>query len=110
MGSILKLSRNIGSNGCSSMDLHESILWYTVIINIVAVVVYAWDKLCAIQHRWRVPEKMLLAIAVIGGSVGALFAMSLFHHKTLHLKFKYGVPVILTLQVAGLIWIHMPGN
>ncbi|MCR5175355.1 MAG: DUF1294 domain-containing protein, partial [Anaerovibrio sp.] len=62
--------------------------------------------LCAIRNRWRVPEKTLLAVAVIGGSVGALFAMSLFHHKTLHLKFKYGVPAILLLQVIGVLCLH----
>ncbi|ORU00089.1 hypothetical protein D081_1183 [Anaerovibrio sp. JC8] len=77
-----------------------------VIINIIAVAVYGWDKMCAIRHKWRVPEKTLLAIAVIGGSLGALFAMSLFHHKTLHLKFKYGVPVIMLLQVVGVYYLH----
>lgn len=104
------LNRNTDLNGLSSMDLHEIVLQYLAIINVIAIVVYGWDKLCAIQHRWRVPEKTLLAIAVVGGSLGALFAMSLFHHKTLHLKFKYGVPVILILHVAGLVWLHIPGN
>ena len=56
----------------------------------------------------RVPELTLLGLAAIGGSVGVLMAMKLFHHKTLHLKFKYGVPLILLLQVAGLIYLHMP--
>ena len=51
---------------------------------------------------------MLLGLAAIGGSVGALVVMKLFHHKTLHLKFKYGVPLILALQVAGLVYLHMP--
>ena len=97
-------------NGLSSMDLHEIVLQYLAIINVIAIVVYGWDKLCAIQHRWRVPEKTLLAIAVVGGSLGALFAMSLFHHKTLHLKFKYGVPVIMMLQVVGVLWLNMSGN
>ena len=104
------LSRNIDLSGLNSMDLHEIFLPYLAIINVIAIVVYGCDKLCAIQHRWRVPEKTLLAIAVVGGSLGALFAMSLFHHKTLHLKFKYGVPVILILQLAGLVWLHTPSN
>lgn len=84
--------------------MNDDLIWYLGIINIIAVAVYGWDKLCAIQHRWRVPEKTLLAIAIIGGSFGALLAMSLFHHKTLHLKFKYGVPVIMLLQAAGLFY------
>ena len=85
--------------------MNEIMMWYLGIINIIAIAVYGWDKLCAIQHRWRVPEKTLLAIAIIGGSLGVLFAMSLFHHKTLHLKFKYGVPVILLLHIALAVYI-----
>ena len=85
--------------------MNDFLIWYLGIINVIAIAVYGWDKLCAIQDRWRVPEKTLLAIAVIGGSLGALFAMSLFHHKTLHLKFKYGVPVILLLQIALAVYI-----
>lgn len=63
---------------------------------------------CAPSASGGVPELTLLGIAAIGGSVGALVAMKLFHHKTLHLKFKYGVPLILALQVAGLVYLHMP--
>lgn len=90
------------------LDLHEATAWYLAIINAVAIAAYGWDKLCAIRKWWRVPELTLLGIAAIGGSIGALVAMKLFHHKTLHLKFKYGVPLILALQVAGLVYLHMP--
>ena len=90
------------------LDLHEATAWYLAIINAVAIAAYGWDKLCAIRKWWRVPELTLLGLAAIGGSVGALVAMKLFHHKTLHLKFKYGVPLILALQVAGLAYLHMP--
>lgn len=69
---------------------------------------YAWDKLCAIRKWWRVPELTLLLIAAVGGSIGALAAMRLFHHKTLHLKFKYGVPLIMVLQIVGLVYLHIP--
>ena len=87
---------------------HNIAAWYFAIINIVAVVVYGWDKLCAIRKWWRVPEMTLLAIALIGGSIGAIVAMRLFRHKTLHLKFKYGLPFILILQIAGLVYLHIP--
>ena len=97
-------------NGLNSMDLHEIFLPYLVIINIASAIIYGWDKLCAIQHWWRVPEITLLVFAAIGGSIGALLGMRIFHHKTLHLKFKYGVPVILMLQLAGLVWLHTPSN
>ncbi|WP_143254839.1 DUF1294 domain-containing protein [Anaerovibrio lipolyticus] len=39
------------------MNIHEFIVWYLAIINVIAIAVYGWDKLCTIQHRWRVPEK-----------------------------------------------------
>mgnify|MGYP000280768826 FL=1 len=90
------------------INIHDTAMWYLAIINAVAIAAYGWDKLCAICKWWRVPELTLLGLAAIGGSVGALVAMKLFHHKTLHLKFKYGVPLILALQVAGLVYLHMP--
>ena len=81
---------------------HNIAMWYFAIINIVAISVYGWDKLCAIRKWWRVPEMTLLA-----GSIGAIVAMRLFRHKTLHLKFKYGLPFILILQIAGLVYLHL---
>ena len=81
---------------------------YLVAVNLVAFIIYGWDKFCAKRHRWRVPEATLLSLAVIGGSIGAMAAMWLFRHKTLHLKFKYGVPFIFLLQIAGLVYLHLP--
>ena len=89
-----------------SMSLHEIFYWYLAIVNIVVLVVYGGDKLFAKLDSWRVPEKVLLLLALLGGSIGALLAMQLFRHKTKHLKFRYGVPVILLLQVAGLVYLH----
>ena len=92
------------------MDInwHSVAIWYFAIINVAAVIFYAWDKLCAIRKWWRVPELTLLLIASVGGSIGAFAAMRLFHHKTLHLKFKYGVPLIMVLQIVGLVYLHIP--
>lgn len=87
---------------------HNVAIWYFAIINFIAVVVYGWDKLCAIRKWWRVPEMTLLTIALLGGSIGAIAAMGVFRHKTLHLKFKYGVPFIFILQVAVLVYLHLP--
>ena len=87
---------------------HDMAAWYFAVINIAAVAVYGWDKLCAIRKWWRVPEMTLLMIALFGGSVGGIAAMRIFRHKTLHLKFKYGLPFILILQIAGLVYLHLP--
>ena len=69
-------------------------LIYAAIINVVTFVIYGLDKWKAQHSKWRIPEATLLALAVIGGSVGAWFAMSAWRHKTQHKKFRYGVPLI----------------
>ena len=56
------------------------------------------------RGRWRIPERTLLLLAALGGSVGSLLGMYLFHHKTKHLKFTLGVPLILILQLL-LAWL-----
>ena len=88
-------------------DIHFVATVYLLMLNIVAVCVYGWDKVCAKQGWWRVPEKMLLLLALLGGSLGAMAAMVLFRHKTQHLKFKYGVPFIIVLQLACLVYLHL---
>lgn len=80
---------------------------YLVIINLVAFIMYGWDKRLAIKHKYRVPEKRLIFVAVIGGSVGAYLGMRVFRHKTKHVKFYLGVPAILITQIAlvyGVYW------
>lgn len=74
---------------------------WLILINIVTFVVFGLDKLLAKHPRFRqrVPEKNLLLLAVVGGSVGALLGMLVFRHKTLHRVFRVGVPVILAVQL-----------
>ena len=81
------------------------LLYYFLAINLIAFILYGIDKLKARKNLWRIPESTLLLIAVIGGSIGAWLGMYVGHHKTMHLKFKYGVPIILVLQIA--IWVYM---
>jgi len=69
------------------------------IINIVTFCTYGIDKWKAQHNKWRISELTLFVFALIGGSIGALLGMSIFHHKTQHLKFKIGIPVILAVQV-----------
>jgi len=76
------------------------VLIYLAVINIVTFFLYGIDKWKAKRTKWRVPESTLLWWAAFGGSIGALLGMKIWHHKTLHKKFKYGVPAILIGQIA----------
>lgn len=73
---------------------------YLVVINIVTFFVYGLDKWKARRAKWRIREAALLTLAVLGGSVGAWLGMNVWRHKTKHAKFKYGIPIILILQIA----------
>ena len=77
-----------------------------IVVNVVTFVVYGIDKWKAMKGRWRISEFTLLLLAVIGGSIGALLGMRVWHHKTKHLKFKYGVPLILLAQLALLYFFQ----
>ena len=84
---------------------------YLLVVNVVTFALFAWDKYCATHGKWRVRESTLLFWAAIGGSLGAGAAMEICHHKTLHLKFKFGVPLLLFLQIIliGVLLVN-PGN
>ena len=77
---------------------------YLLLVNLAAFIFYGVDKRKAIKNRWRIPERTLLGVAFIGGSVGALMGMKVFRHKTKHWKFKIGVPVFLVLHIVIAIW------
>ena len=81
------------------------VLYYIVIINILTFIVYGIDKLKAKKGKWRIPESTLLLLAIIGGSIGAWFGMKVWHHKTKHKKFKYGIPLIIILQLGVLLYL-----
>lgn len=78
---------------------------YIVIISIITFLVYGIDKFRAKHDRYRIPEKVLLFLAAIGGSIGALCGMYFFRHKTRKPAFYIGVPIILILQVILLVVI-----
>ena len=81
------------------------ILGYLLAINIASFFLYGIDKYKAKKGRWRISEAILLLMAVIGGSIGAWAGMRLWHHKTMHKKFKYGIPLIIILQVALAVYL-----
>ena len=78
----------------------EAILYYLVAVNVMTFLVYGIDKFKAKRGKWRISEFTLLILAIIGGSIGACLGMKIWHHKTMHKKFKYGLPLILMAQIA----------
>ena len=77
-------------------------------LNVLTFLVYGIDKYKAKRGSWRIPESTLLLLALLGGSIGAWFGMKVWHHKTLHKKFKYGIPLILFAQLVLIVLIYSP--
>ena len=80
------------------------LLLYLLIINLVTFLVFGLDKWKAKRKEKkdsvrRIPEKTLFLLSALGGSIGALLGMKVFHHKTLHKSFRFGIPAILALQI-----------
>ena len=84
--------------------IQEAVIYYLVIINIITFLVYGIDKWKARKSLWRIREASLLMLAVLGGSIGAWLGMKVWHHKTQHKKFKYGVPAIIIVQLALIVY------
>lgn len=101
---------------------HHLLLYYLLSVNLLTFLAYGLDKWKAVRNGHksggkarrndnlsrRIPEASLLLLAALGGSPAALLAMYLFRHKTLHKKFRYGVPAILLVQIAIAIYLFLP--
>ena len=83
------------------------LLVWLAVINLLTFIVYGADKRRARKGKWRVPEKTLFLLPLLGGSIGALLGMRVFHHKTKHWYFVWGIPAILLAQIALAVWIYM---
>ena len=79
--------------------VNEVLQNYLIITNIVTFLVYGLDKWKAKKSKWRIREAALLGLAVLGGSIGAWLGMKVWHHKTMHKKFRYGIPAIIIIQL-----------
>ena len=79
---------------------------YLAVINVVTFFMYGIDKWKAKKSKWRIRETALLGLAVLGGSIGAWLGMKVWLHKTQHKKFRYGVPLILIIQITLLIFTY----
>lgn len=78
---------------------------YLLFINVISIVLCLADKLKAKLDGWRIPEKTLFITSLIGGSVGMYITMQLIRHKTKHKRFMIGLPIIILVQCALLLWL-----
>lgn len=83
----------------------DDLKFYLILINILALVVMGVDKIRAIRHRWRIPERTIFLTAIIGGCPGALIGMMLFRHKIRNKLFAIGLPVMFFAQFLLLLVI-----
>ena len=79
----------------------QNIIIYLAVMNLLGFLSMFIDKKKAEKGSWRTPEKTLLTIGLLGGSIGSIIGMYVFHHKTKKLRFSVGLPVILILQMDG---------
>ena len=79
-----------------------------LVMSIVGFSAMGIDKSKARRNAWRIPEKTLLMIAFLGGGAGVWLGMKVFHHKTLHLTFKYWVPCVCLLELIAVCWVFTP--
>ena len=94
-----------GAAASASVGWTVLLVWLAV-INLLTFIVYGADKRRARKGKWRVPEKTLFLLPLLGGSIGALLGMWVFHHKTKHWYFVWGIPAILLAQIALAVWIY----
>ena len=81
------------------------LLVYLILVNAAGFLLMLADKRKAIKNKWRIPEKVLLTTAVLGGSFGVMTGMYAVRHKTLHLTFSLGVPILFALQVTAFFFL-----
>lgn len=78
---------------------------YLFIINVIAVIITVYDKSASKKHKWRVRERTLLLFSALGASVVMYITMLIIKHKTLHIKFMLGIPLIFIAQCFALYFI-----
>jgi uncharacterized membrane protein YsdA (DUF1294 family) len=81
------------------------LIYYLIIINLVGLIIMKVDKQKAIKQQYRISERTLWIVAIIGGAVGTTFGMNLFRHKTKHLSFKIGFPILAASELLLLFWL-----
>lgn len=86
--------------------MHQYSMYYLLAINALSFLLYGLDKYKAKKGKWRISEATLLMMAIVGGSIGAWAGMRIWHHKTMHKKFQYGIPTIIIMQIALMVYLY----
>lgn len=82
----------------------KNILIYFLIINLIGLLIMYIDKKRAKKGKWRIPEKTIFIVTILGGGIGTITGMYLFRHKTKKIEFTFGLPFITILEIAGIIY------
>ena len=83
----------------------KEIIYYLIFINVFTFLIFGIDKYRAIKNMYRIKEKTLFGLSLIGGSIGAYIGMKTFRHKTLKNSFKYGIPFLIIIDFLIILWI-----
>lgn len=86
-------------------ELPQAVLLWLAAVNAAGFLMMGLDKWKAKRGAWRIPEKSLFTAALLGGTVGVMAGMKTFRHKTRHGQFKYGLPILLAVQLAAAVWL-----
>lgn len=82
---------------------------YLLLVNLIGVIFVITDKKRAKKNQWRIPERNFFICCILGGCPATYAAMKTFHHKTLHKRFMWGIPVIFVIQIIALIFLYIKG-
>ncbi len=83
------------------------VLGFWLIMSLITFIAFAMDKGRAIRNEWRIPEKTLILLSLIGGALGGFLGMQIYRHKTKHMKFKILVPLFLIIHIVLIVLILM---
>lgn len=85
----------------------KPLAFYLLLINAAGFLLMLTDKYKARKNLWRIPEAALITVAILGGSIGSLLGMYMVRHKTRHLKFSLGLPIVLAVQIMlGILFLR----
>ncbi len=87
------------------VDFYSLLAAYLIIINILSLLMFGYDKLKAKKNGWRIPESRFFILGLLGGAVGIYTGMRIFRHKTKHMLFIVGIPLLVVLNLVIIYYL-----